>query len=95
MDRIVFLAQLLDFGIQIIVFALKIESGMVKIAFAHQDFSDLNVFHAQHQDSGIMLKANAFVLKTEYGTDKIAFAHQDFSDLNVFHAQLQDHGITL
>ncbi len=89
----VFNVQPQDSGMEIIVSAPRTEPGTVKIASVLQDFSELNVFHAHHQDSGTTLQVNVYAQKRESGTDKAVLVHQDFSVQTVSAARLKNIGM--
>jgi len=54
---------------------------------------DHNVFHVQHQDSGIITLANVFVQKRESGTAKTVFVNQDFTELIASAVHLKSIGM--
>ena len=109
MDQTVSNAHLKNIGMKRLklVSAMLLSSGAENTAFAHHqplstmvqnvpaqlELTDLNVFHAQPQDSGTTPSTNVSALKTESGTVKTASANQVSTVQIVFNAQLKNTGM--
>jgi hypothetical protein len=68
-------------------------SSTALIVLAQLELMVHNVFHAQHQDSGIITLVNAFAQKRESGMVKTVFVNQDFTELIVSAAHLKNIGM--